>query len=467
MLALVPHSGRSRLSAGLPLVLILVLLSACGLFRSYPDKTIIAGESLAKDQVSALLSRADNQFKTTVRDSRASTVKGSACFVAFSDRGEGEADGSLWCGPARQYGATKEQVWWPFPVASEDGRVDLTGADEAEPQKLNRKLSLARPDGDDPVTESDLDAPHPPAAASGTVESQPDFSGAELSTPKEPGLLVGPDFALKLAQSGSADVIGKGASAMSAADGEQFVYARFDDQPQIGTALTTTAEVGKLPERSAAGDAAEVVYTVVAGSTRKKLAQVPAGDAVLVVSAPKGSQVQLEVSDRGKEQTVDLRTGERGGGTVFDPLYRSSNSVDLNRQLHDEVAYERSYGGQEQLTTDLTLGRATLAPYDPAAGFAPQGTAWLCLTVDRDSSSEYTFRWSLSTFSLAVPGGKPSAPRYEKSGLDGGRLLFAVPPSFTGGTLAFRLTGLITDFPSDIRIASARTTRIPITLPAS
>lgn len=454
-----------RLALGITMALLVLPLPACGLFGSYPDKTIIAGESLSKDEATALLSRADRQFKEAVKELRATITKGSSCFVAFTDQDQGTADDSLWCGPARQYGASGQQAWWTFRVESDEGRVDISN-EMSGPQKLNTKLSLARPDGIDPVTDADLAAPRPPAAEAGMIELMTDFSGAKLTTPKEPRLLVGPHFAVQLTQSGSAGVIGTGATARSAVDGEEFVYARFDAEPQIHTALTTIAKVGELPKDAVGtADDGDVAFTVIAGPTRKKLGHVADGN-VVVASAPKGTSVQLEVTDLGKVQTMDLRTGARGGDKVFDSLYRSANSVDLNRQLHDDIPDTSSVGNPQRLTNDMTLGRATLATYDPEAGFPPQDSAWLCITIDRDESNkELTFTTDLSSFTLSPAGGQPSTPRFEDE-RGGRRLLFVVPASFATGTLAYRLIGSIDDSPA-IAIKSPRTTQIPIAIPAS
>jgi hypothetical protein len=104
-------------------------------------------------------------------------------------------------------------------------------------------------------------------------------------------------------------------------------------------------------------------------------------DNVLVMSVPKQSTVLLAVTDAGRTQTINLRTGETSG---VDPLLHPP--LTGGTHLQDLVHISKPSG-----ITPPGLGlpsvirlEASLLPWLPERGWAADGRAWLTVTVSAD-----------------------------------------------------------------------------------
>jgi hypothetical protein len=188
----------------------------------------------------------------------------------------------------------------------------------------------------------------------------------------------GPDYAVRLSEVGAADrlepavvtQLGMMRSAtgvprdatgpVPAGAGKEFVFARLVAVPGMQTQPSAVVEA-----RLRVGDKARPVEGSVS----------PGG--VLVALVPVGAPVTLVVSDAGKDQSVDLRTGAVGPGSV---------AAYLRRRPYGETAYKvagQISGEPSQTTVEITVS-AALEPYDhrQQGAWAPAGKTWLRLWVE-------------------------------------------------------------------------------------
>jgi hypothetical protein len=132
----------------------------------------------------------------------------------------------------------------------------------------------------------------------------------------------------------------------------------------------------------------------------------------LLAVVPVGAQVRLDMTDEGRTQSLDLRTGRRtNAAAAFYPLRAATASP-------SEV-----WRGRDRTSTTVNAGiTAQLTPWTEDKGWAPVGRAWLTGKVSVTASSV-----KFPDLSTAVPS--PTAIR-----VDLGRDL-----RFTGAGLPSRL----------------------------
>jgi hypothetical protein len=149
-----------------------------------------------------------------------------------------------------------------------------------------------------------------------------------------------------------------------AATGHEFVAARVASDPTL---------------RVRWSDKAAVSYRIVVGQRVIELDSPPEGNDILFLSVPRGARPLLEVTDAGRAQTFDLRSGRRAKvETLLYPIRTAS----LPPRVYDEAGIV-AYGGARQGVRVQILspgGTATLEPYLPGLGWARRGRAWLLLT---------------------------------------------------------------------------------------
>ncbi len=233
-----------------------------------------------------------------------------------------------------------------------------------------------------------------------------------------------------------------------AADGHEFLVLR--------TAKVTEARAG-LP--TVAPDRATTAIRV--GDRTRMLDLAPfdsaiSGDHVLVVSVPVGDDAALVLTEEGREQTLDLRTGRRGEEVSLlyqRPTVTVSGEFDSWVRSQGVTLYNPLSPGEVPLRGEVD--DAALLAYHPQTGWAEVGRAWLTLWLDLDELLDPLAKITLAaqeSFTLTDAAGRTTAAQPGEvtvrpllsSNPSSGVLLFEVPEEFRSGTVRFTPTGTVT-----------------------
>ena len=254
------------------------------------------------------------------------------------------------------------------------------------------------------------------------------------------GSLVGPHFALRFAEH---DVGRTLDLQYEAAPGHEFLLLR--------------AEPATLADVPQPGDDVTGAVVVDGKSHPVKLKDIQAGG--LVVSVPTGQTAQLKITDTGRTQTLDLRTGKRGSDEIQG--YYPEWAMNLSPDSYADSGKTSSGGCRRSTNVQISfIGTGTaVLPWGPDVGWAKPGRAWLpvqySLLVNPVSVPDYhspfeippsclvdlNFQLDLQqTFTVEYDGGSAAPVK-----VDSGTLLFDVPITMTGGTLVVHPTGTYND----------------------
>jgi hypothetical protein len=180
------------------------------------------------------------------------------------------------------------------------------------------------------------------------------------------------------------------------------------------------------------------VKLIVGGEARTLDSHSPSGRRTLLVVAPVGAPIQLVVTDQGRTQSLDLRTGKRGDAVAG--FYTAYAADDL--ELRSERRMDPDAG------TLFASGDLFLAPWTPANGWAPSGKAWLVFDTGmfqilgwvKDSTLDVKRSFSVVAGGRTYPAQADNPTLYAAASAASGRTLiaFAVPAGLRSGTL--RLT---------------------------
>lgn len=407
------------------LCLLAALGSGCGAFGGFPDPFTIANLSLTEEQGETLLAGGDKALPGLIDDHHA-TSNEPRCYYSFPDSGD-RANDYLRCGPVRAYGEPADATWLKMGVYNDgEGRARIakgsSGGDPTPepPTALADGEELKRPDGEEPADADNVAEPQPRRGKPGHFTTTRAAGGLKLEKPKEAALLLSPDASLALTGLGTGDVFGTGSAAVKSAKGEEFVYARVDTDPTYETATkvsdegvdhgardegekTESPEPSETAEPTEGGEEADgddVTRTLVTGSTRHELDDDLADGTVIAVSVRKGEDAELELTDHGKKQTLDLRTGKRSSDPVFAPLYREANTQEIAKPYRGSATNYREFG---TVSLSVDVDEAALVPYVEDKGYAPAGKAWLVVAVTEQGSSSNA-EFLPSTYRFTVDG---------------------------------------------------------------
>jgi hypothetical protein len=207
------------------------------------------------------------------------------------------------------------------------------------------------------------------------------------------------------------------------------------------------------------GGGPERVELIAGKTTRPSPTDLSIIEGALVVSVPVGERAALRVTDEGRTQTLDLRTGEREKDAVpgYYPIRRGEFSETPGDGDHFMVRVSgRGASGipAGKRFVGLHLGEleATLQPWVEGRGWAPSGKLWLVadfgLTASPVPGVNETILWNLKPagFRLSGPNGATIAADGEPVLTDAlssgaGRLTAAVPESLKSTTLTFTPVG--------------------------
>jgi hypothetical protein len=221
--------------------------------------------------------------------------------------------------------------------------------------------------------------------------------------------------------------------AYGAADGHELLVATFD-----------MADAGQIPDQETA---AQMSWAVAVGDRTEAIDPVASGDTV-VVSVPEGDAALLQITDEGRTQSLNLRTGVRGDDAV-PGLNEPQPSQQLDHPYTGAgVATVVEGMGPAPVDVEVTLARAWRSAWEPTAGWAAPGRAWLVAEVARASyASDDSYVGTIvigvglgeGAFTITGPDGVPTPPAVPVtiSGVDAfpSYLVFDVPEDATTATL--------------------------------
>jgi hypothetical protein len=177
--------------------------------------------------------------------------------------------------------------------------------------------------------------------------------------------LRGPHFTLALAESAGVSLVTEKAAArlgmrsgrgVRSGDGSELVVARFAKAP-----LPVAPYKGGNP-----------VVEVVVGAERRGVEGPVTAGTVIAVSVPVGAAATLRITDEGRTQSVDLRTGAVSGRI-------DGYAEDLSGRISGMGGWINASGiGKTPVSLSLEL---KLAPFVPGRGWAAAGRAWLTYTA--------------------------------------------------------------------------------------
>jgi hypothetical protein len=266
--------------------------------------------------------------------------------------------------------------------------------------------------------------------------------------PEDEGVLLGPNFGIFADWAGAVESLSDDdAEALGFA--EPFRAANDHELLMLSIADDPRWEGGRWKERDAKLEAALLIGERVIGERKVELKSVPKPGSLIIASVPKGASAKLSVTDNGRAQSLDLRTGTRAPDAIrWDPAHQ------LNAKYQGSGRVS-GYGKARDLDVDITIESAQLEPYLPGQGWAKPGRAWLLLNLSQVYSTgldadlgEPTIAFFVEpskTFRLSWQGGTARAA--------GGRGLntlnpaarylavFEVPASFRGGSLTITPDG--------------------------
>ena len=185
---------------------------------------------------------------------------------------------------------------------------------------------------------------------------------------------------------------------------------RLGDQPFVpiraGTGLTLLVVRLHSPSpANAAGEQTAVVTArvIVAGRVRDLGPLTQTVDKLLAISLTARAPVSLVISDSGRDQSIDLRTGNRRPDAVAGYYPVSHDTTRLSDVI--EVP------GATRFELTVTV-RGTRYPYVAGQGWAESGRAWLDITLSLGTTSD-AFRCDLDaarSLTVAVPAGQVPVP---------------------------------------------------------
>lgn len=244
------------------------------------------------------------------------------------------------------------------------------------------------------------------------VTDQVDDTLISDEEPGERAFVIGPKFMLEVEGTGTvddlddleADTLGL-PSALQPAQGHEFLVTMFSSSTSY---TQTVVDGGTLPGGSPTTvDPDEAV--VVDGKVHE-LTKAVGGSGMLIVSVPTGHKAYLRLTQGGRSQSVDLRTGRR----VTDSLtpyypYQHMHSGKM-ADYWDGTAYPVG------VRVSVLEVEGELSPFTPKAGWAAKGKAWIyvrvrALSICSKNAPHCEVTVPRHDFSLVLPNGRTVRPK--------------------------------------------------------
>lgn len=223
--------------------------------------------------------------------------------------------------------------------------------------------------------------------------------------------VIGPKFMLETQYSGvvteipetSAETLGL-PGALKPAAGHEFVVTALSSST---TYSQTVVDGGKLPGGEA-GASADPDEAVVVDSKVHKLTTPVSG--TLIVSVPTGHKAYLRLTQGGRSQSVDLRTGQRVSDSLT-PYYPYQH-------MHHGKTADHWDGAAFPVAVRVSLAEVggELSPFAPKAGWAAKGKAWIyvdvrVLSICSKNASDCEVRVPRRDFALVLQNGRTVHPK--------------------------------------------------------
>lgn len=311
-------------------------------------------------------------------------------------------------------------------------------------------------------TPSDSIAPVAPADYVGVAsDKHAALLGGRRFTDNGLGLLIGPHFQLRQQSVGDVREIDAGtarklglAGPIRAPSGSELVVADF--QPAVGYQLVLPPgghQPGSL--RSTRGHRGSVQSVVVGKETRPVHENVTGGE-LLIVCAPVGARVLLQVADSGRTQRLDLRSGHRDGDALSS-YYPDRDWGPPGPGSRDAWSDIGLISGDRSVYAQVVRLSAVFSPFAPTGAWARRGRAWVYVTVQLTTACDFgtcQVRYAPGTQIRLLVGrtpvravGRPihSDSEYVPSGTAGtGTMAFEVPSTARSATVSVILAGPLT-----------------------
>jgi len=245
--------------------------------------------------------------------------------------------------------------------------------------------------------------PAPPPKVESIPPVQTDYStvtgnehakrlGGRYFTDADRGLLVGPHFLIRQQSIGTVTEIGQKTANLlgldepiRAPEGHEFVVADFSkyvgydhDVPAKGR------QPGSLP-------GSKYEQTILVGESKRRLYANLAEGKLLIVTAPLKSRVLLRMTDSGRTQYLDLRTGLRRKDAVSG-YYPGRDFGPTRPEDATRKAWRRTGLTSANVSVAATIrdARAELSPFRPDGTWERSGKyAWLYVTVQVTAACEH------------------------------------------------------------------------------
>lgn len=401
-----------KMRAGLALVAGLGLVTGCG-----ASGLETGAGTVEKKTSEAFLTTAESTWHSQVDGESNKNLGADARCYFVTGADSTKSLGNVACGPIRRLGTPEKQVW-------DVVRIEPTGGDKPGlqiPGNEPWKKSQVRPDSsnfwrpDDKKVAADADAlaaPAAPPAQAGLTEVLDKSQTLQLQPATDK--LVVPDGTVTLKGIATPETIGSDTDVRSPATGEKFVVAVFGVAPTVDP---LTGDGAYDPAKPSPKTVA-TKWTVTVGSQQRPVEILPDAEGsatiperTLIASVPKDTaDVVLTAVNGPVTQTLSLTTGKRTS-TNAAAYYRTGTMATLNKSIPTSQV---KLGSDFRSKFSYSLGRAALTPWDPEAGWAPDGLAWV--RVEVESSLDYSYivydkKWAdplLTATADGAPAGKPS-----------------------------------------------------------
>ncbi|WP_353649714.1 hypothetical protein ABLG96_01775 [Nakamurella sp. A5-74] len=302
------------------------------------------------------------------------------------------------CGPIRRADTAEGAVWDMFTARVDNATTGLTEASPAKEGATRPEGTLYRPDGATPAADADqLPEPPKPEAPAGTVA----VVDASAVKPVDPvtvdmskNTIITPTRTFTVTAAGNLDQLTGVTTALSGdvtegktyvpAAGQQLMFVTLGSDPQPSTAITA------LGDLAGDGEPGAVTVTLQVGDTKTdltgKLIPENSGEAAasttLAFSVPTGAKPTLTVDQDGHPQMLDLTAASRT--TELPGLYLQNPVIAVNESAPKFTATYKSESAPNTIGYTLTVKSVAFTPYDPTAGWAPDGQMWAEMVVNHE-----------------------------------------------------------------------------------
>jgi hypothetical protein len=233
-----------------------------------------------------------------------------------------------------------------------------------------------------------------------------------------------------------------------------------DGQELLLVSVTSVEIMGQFP----AGDAKPVAELVVDGE-RTPLPSLPlpqpadgvpvsAEGVMITASVPRGASAELAVTDEGRSQSVDLRTGKRF--VAIDRYYgRAATLVVFNTDIPLTFpGGSVTLHAQDHAMAEIDPKVAMLAPWTPGQGWAADGRVWLMVPRPVLSTpllnDMYGLQLAVDDAAVFAVDGRPEVGgthQFETLAgeflpVDDSQLVFDVPAEFAHGVFTMNIAAM-------------------------